>query len=318
MIKYPSIEQFRQVIREVKSRHDFKGKDELGNAIYSHSSDYPTLTFKGTVKLHGTNAGIVKYKDRIAFQSRERELTLTSDNAGFMLTMSNLNLDFLFEHIEFNESIAVYGEWCGGNIQKGVAITGMPKMFVIFGYLVDGFWREIIRANNCKGIYHIDQFPTFSIDIDFNTPESSQNKLIELTISVEQECPVGKSLGVSGIGEGIVFTCVSDPNLKFKSKGEKHSSSKVKILNSVNTEEIESINEFVDYAVTENRLKQGIENLKSNGINLHSKNTGDFIKWIIADIVKEETDTIIKNQIDIKKANGKIAFKAKNWFFNNI
>lgn len=64
MLKYPSIDQFRNVVRIVKTNHDYQGKDEVtGEVIYSHDSPYPTMSFKGTVKLHGTNAGIVKYKD---------------------------------------------------------------------------------------------------------------------------------------------------------------------------------------------------------------------------------------------------------------
>jgi len=76
MKKYNSIEQFRNVIRKVKENHDYQGKDESGNAIYSHTSDYPTIKFRGTVKIHGTNAAVVKYKsdERIEFQSRESSI----------------------------------------------------------------------------------------------------------------------------------------------------------------------------------------------------------------------------------------------------
>ena len=78
MIKYPSIEQFRNVIRTVKERHDYQGKSENGEPIYQHVSPYPVIKFTGTVKLHGTNAGIVLCKDgTMSFQSRERQLTLS-------------------------------------------------------------------------------------------------------------------------------------------------------------------------------------------------------------------------------------------------
>lgn len=322
MKKYPSIEQFRNVIRTVKSKHDFQGKDDNGDAIYKHLSDYPTLTFEGTVKLHGTNAAIVQYKDRREYQSRERVLSLEQDNAGFMLYMSGLKLDYLFKDIPFNDYIAIYGEWCGGNIQKGVAITGLPKMFVIFGYLVDDIWVDIPNIE-CgysihAGIYNVDRFPTFTVDIDFNQPEAIQNELIRLTIAVEEKCPVGAYFNVEGIGEGIVFTCTTDPTLKFKSKGEKHSASKVKVLNTVNTEELESIREFVEYSCTLNRMEQGLQYLRDNGFPIHQTAIGDFIRWIVTDILKEESDTIINNQIDIKKAKGQIAFKAKQWFINQI
>ena len=317
MKKYPSIEQFRNIIKKVRLQHDYQGV-ENDEPVYHHKTPYPVLKFKGTVKLHGTNAAIVKYKDKIEYQSRERILTLNSDNAGFMLNMASKELDFLFEDIEFKEYIAIYGEWCGGNIQSGVALTQLPKMFVIFGYLVDDIWVDIFRHESKYYIYHIDQFPTYLVDIDFNQPELIQNKLIDLTLDVEKQCPVAKNFGIEGIGEGIVFTCVNNAELKFKSKGEKHSISKVKVLNSVNEEEINSINEFVDYSVSENRLKQGLDYLKEQDLELHQKNTGLFLSWIFKDIEKEEFDTIIKNQLDIKKINSVGAKKARTWFFNNI
>lgn len=320
MLKYPSIEQFRSVIRTVKHNHDYKGKDDDGNPIYSHDSPYPTLAFKGTVKLHGTNAAVVKYKDNdsLVFQSRERELSLTSDNAGFMLNMSGKELSFLFDGIDFENHIAIYGEWCGGNIQKGVALTQLPKMFVIFGIKVDDKWIDIVRHDNEQSIYHIEQFPVFMVNIDFNNPELIQNTLLELTMKVEELCPVGKQLGVEGIGEGIVFTSIDNPDLKFKSKGEKHSISKVKVLNSINEEELNSINEFVEYSVTENRLKQGLDYMKENNIEISQKNTGEYLRWIVNDIIKEESDVIVANKIDLKKANSKISQKAREFYFNNI
>lgn len=319
MLKYNSIEQFRNVIRKVKENHDYQGKNELGEAIYSHITPYPTLKFKGTVKVHGTNAGIVLHKNgQIDFQSRERVLSLEQDNAGFMLAMMGKDLNFLFENVQFNDYIAVYGEWSGGNIQKGVAINGLPKMFIIFGYKVDGIWMDVRPQNNEENIYHITQFPTYEIDIDFNNPELSQNKLIELTITVEDECPVGKFFGVSGIGEGIVWTNIDNEDFKFKSKGEKHSASKVKTLNAVDVESLEGLKEFVDLAVTENRLEQGLQYLTEMGFSLESKSTGEFLSWVVKDVIKEETDTIIKNQFDVKKVKSVVSAKARMWFLNRV
>lgn len=322
MIQYPKIEQFRNVVKEARLRTDYAGKDKQGRPVYLNVADYPTLPFVGTVKLHGTNAAVVKYKDRIEYQSRSRVLSLTSDNAGFMLAMSAKNLKLLFEGIEFKESVAIFGEWCGSGIQKGVAVSELPKMFVIFGVQVDGIWVDIYPQDNEQGIYNIVQFPTYPIDINFNAPELAQNKLLELTLDVEKECPVGAYFGVSGVGEGIVFRCVSeDPKyrgLQFKSKGEKHSVTKVKTLNPVDTEAIESMNEFVEYAVTENRLKQGLDYIQEQGLPIDQKSTGDFLRWVVNDVIKEEGDTIIKNQLDPKKLNGLISKKARTWYFNNF
>lgn len=317
MIKFPSIEQFRNVIRDVRTNHDYQGKDEQDQPIYLHSSPYPVLEFRGTVKLHGTNGAIVKYPDRIEFQSRERVLSLTSDNAGFMLNMSGKNLGFLFTGLGFTDHIAVYGEWCGQGIQAGVAISQVPKMFVVFAYKIDGEWINIQRSDPEQGIYDINSFPTFRMKIDFNSPESAQNALIDLTNQVEAECPVGKHFGVSGIGEGIVWT-TADRRYIFKVKGEKHSSSKVKTLAEVDVELIESLNAFVDYALTESRLQQGLMKLQEMGKEVSQKSTGDYLRWIVGDIMKEEEDTIVKNGFDPKKLNPIISNKARQWFFNNL
>lgn len=319
MEKFPSIDQFRNVIRELKINHDYQGKDENGEPLYPHSEPYPTILFEGTVKLHGTNAGIVKYPDKIEFQSRERVLTLAQDNAGFMLSLSSKNIDKLFEGIEFKNYAAIYGEWCGQGIQSGVALSQLPKMFVIFGVKVDDVWISYFKSIPEENIFNIQDFPKFQIEVDFNNPELVQNKLIELTENVEKECPVGKHFGVSGIGEGIVWTSFyKDKVYRFKTKGEKHSSSKVKTLASVNVDELNSINEFVDYSLTDSRLNQGISVLKEQGLPINQSSTGEFLRWIIGDIVKEESDTIISNQIDMKKANPAISKEARLWYFNNL
>lgn len=325
MKKYPSIEQYRNIIKKVRINHDYQGNDEQGNPIYQHLTNYPKLQFKGTVKLHGTNAGIVKYiNNSIIYQSRERELSLQQDNAGFMLNMSNVDFSEIFDKFEFKEYVAIYGEWCGSNIQKGVALAELPKIFVIFGIKVDDKWINLENLNfnselfNKQNVYIIEQFPTYNVEIDFENPELIQNTLIDLTIKVEEECPVGKYFNISGIGEGIVFTSTDYPDLKFKSKGEKHSVSKVKILNSVNEEELNSLNEFVEYSVTENRLNQALQNIKDTNIEVNQKLTGEFLKYICNDILKEESDVLIKNQIEWKKVASLVANKSRIWFFNNL
>ena len=126
MKTFTEIGQFRNVVREVRSHCDYQGRDVNGDAIYQHSAPYPTLTFRGTVKLHGTNSAIVLYKQsdfvdgdqyHFEFQSRENVLSLDGneplDNAGFMRTMETKAYRNLFEDINFNQSCAIYGEWCG-------------------------------------------------------------------------------------------------------------------------------------------------------------------------------------------------------------
>jgi len=328
MKKFTEIGQFRQAIREIKSHCDYQGKDDNGDAIYVHDKPYPILKFRGTIKLHGTNSAIALYRDSdgnqaYRFQSRERELSLDFDNSGFLREMLKKDYSKLFDGIQFNESCVIYGEWCGNNIQRGVAITGLPKMFVIFAVRIDDVYQEM---NNFKhlmipeqNIYNILQFKTYEINIDINQPELVQNDIIDMTLEVENECPVGKYFGVIGVGEGIVFEHNSTlGRYVFKSKGIKHSSSKVKTISAVDVEAIQNINEFVEYAVTENRLAQGIDKMKEMGIALEMKSTGDYLRWVYNDVVKEESDTMNENGIDAKKVGSAISAKAKQYWLNYL
>lgn len=332
MYRFPSINQFRNVVQHVREHAAFLGLDEQGKAIYNPAPVFPKLTFTGTVKLHGTNAAIVYDERGYTFQSRERVLTREADNAGFMAHMEQhlLPVSVLFQRIaELNnhntvaiDTIVVYGEWCGGNIQKGVAITGLPKMFVIFAVQINDQWVETPDISCPEAsIYSIKQYLDYTVDIDFEHPEEAQNQLAKLTEVVEACCPVGKAFGVEGVGEGIVWRCVSDPSSKywFKVKGKKHSASKVKTLASVDVEAVTQINEFVAMAVTEARLEQALHNLINEQLKPFTMSSmGDFIRWVHQDVLKEEADTLQASGIDYKKLGSPIALAARRWFITKL
>jgi hypothetical protein len=349
MIKFPSIEQFRNVIRAVQNKAQWDGRDENGDPKFNRNAAIPTLKFRGAVKLHGTNAGIVfdNKADTIGYQSRERELTVTSDNAGFALYMESKKeiLKSMVAKIEARlnpgepehnpDKVVVFGEWCGGNIQKGIAISGLPKMFVIFG--IKFFWGEgedarsqwidieLVKdiVSHDDKIFNVLEFGSYEVEIDFSKPELIQNKLIELTIAVEELCPAGKFFGNEGVGEGIVWTCREpgfySSDFWFKVKGEKHSASKVKVLAAVDVEAIKAVDDFVEMAVTEARLEQGLQNLVNEQLKpFEMQSMGDFIRWVFNDVVKEEMDTIVASQMDPKKLGGPIATKSRKWFIDKF
>lgn len=324
MIRYNDINQFRNLIKEIREHQDFAGKDENKKPIFIHTCDYPILSFEGTVKLNGTNAAIVKYKNgEYKFQSRERELSLDFDNDNFMKEMSNKDYQKLFDKIQFNDYTVIFGEWCGKGIQKGMAINQLPRMFVIFDINIDGQYQDIkdysFIQDNENGIYNIMQFKTFNITIDFNNPEKSVEELTKYTNEVAEECPVGKYFGVSGFGEGIVWKCCDNgQRYIFKTKNEKYKVSKEKNTVSIEPEVMENIKNFIEYAVTENRLKQGLDKLTELGLPISIESTGNYIKWVVNDILKEEKDVLIKNNIEIKKINKYISEKVKKYWFSCI
>lgn len=315
MIKYPSTGQFRNVVKSVKETADY------------HAVEYPTLIFTGTVKLHGTNASISCSNGVLTPQSKKCELSLAKDNAGFAAFAGRKEVVELIRTLDFQllnrgiiDTFTVFGEWCGPGIQKGVGINKIEeKIWVVFGIKVtptsgSSYWIDVPDLVDTPRVYDIRDFGVFSIDIDFNNPGVTQNVLIALTEEVERECPVAKALGVSGVGEGIVWTHLSvGERYCFKVKGDKHSSSKVKKLAEVDVEKLNSIAEFVDYAVTENRLQQMADEVIFGDFD--RKNLGKFIKAVSTDVIKEESDTLVAADLCMRDVGGMLSKKARTWFF---
>jgi len=60
----------------------------------------------------------------------------------------------------------------------------------------------------------------------------------------------------------------------------------------VDIEKVNSINEFVEKVVTDNRLNQGLEYLKEQHLDFEVKNLGTFFKWVAEDSIREEEEDI--------------------------
>ena len=341
-ISFPSVEQFRNIIGNINRSYNFVGLDDKGEAIYDVTLPKPKLTFTGTIKLHGTNAGVCyNAEDGLWAQSRENIITPESDNNGFAFFVETNKDTFLslMDQILVSTNIdlktntySIYGEWCGGNIQKGVGICNLPKSFFIFGVKitphVDPNDLEAVKKNPAywvdhsylkspeHKIYNIDDYEKYTMEIDFNMPQLVQNQLSDITLKVEEECPVAKAFGFSGVGEGVVWSCeLKGVVHRFKVKGVKHSASKVKTLANVDVEKLNSIKEFVDYAVTESRFNQAIEKVFGSKEAMDVKKMGDFIRWIVTDVIKEESDTMASNGIEPKDVNKYVSAKAREMFF---
>lgn len=327
MSKYPSIDQFRHVIRNIRDTCSFKG------------TELPTIHYQGTVKLHGTNAGIRVYKDgRVEYLSRNRVLSSESDNAGFMNHFKDRNeitdLAKLMMGQEGFEHLTYYGEWVGPGIQKGVAISEIPqKTFFLFGvqdpngFAVDPNTLNIEYVENdwfenSPDIYTIFQFKTFQKLIDFNKPEYIHNELAELTMEVEAECPVAKHFGISGIGEGIVWKPLdanwNDPKYWFKTKGDKHSVSKVHKIVEIDAEAIYNRDKLIEAICTENRLEQGIQVHKELGHSFEMRDIGLYLRWVFNDIIKEERDRIEASGFTQKELSKGISDVAKRHYIKAI
>ena len=327
---FSKIGQFRTMITNVRQTCKY---NEL---------PLPTLKLTGTVKLHGTNGMVAEIGDEIVAGSRKQLLSITKDNHGFCQFVLGHDETFksvfkqIHEQVDVPEgySIRLYGEWAGSGIQSGVAISQLPKQFFIFAIrltkndvaaddITD--YTKHVNLDDVKLviendlIHMINDFKTYELDVDFSRPELAQQQIHDWVMEVEEECPVAKHFGVSGLGEGIVFICeFQGQRLLMKAKGEKHSVSKVKTIAAVDIEKVNTVNEFVDYAVTDNRLQQGIDEVFGED-ELDIRKMSDYLRWVFNDVVTEEIDTITENGLDAKKDIGKaISTKARNYFMKKF
>lgn len=327
-------------MEQLKNRCYYVGSDEEGNPIYDYTRELPKVNFNGTVKIHGTNASVAERNDIRWFQSRNNLITPDNDNAGFAYFSEQKKDVFtaIFEKIysEYGKKedyrYVIFGEWFGNGIQNGVAVCQLSKRFAIFDIVIANdddsdvyhcppdFIKEITDEEN--GIYNIYQFKTFDLEVDPNFPEIAAGIINNLVNEVEEKCPVGEHFGVSGIGEGIVWSLYLDNNsrvLRFKTKGEKHSVTKVrsaKQLVKCTPEEIQSMQDFVEYAVTENRLNQGLQEVCNNSPT--NSDIGNFVQWVKNDVIREELDTLVSNNMNIKRIAGLIQEKARKFILDKI
>ncbi|CAF4673939.1 unnamed protein product [Rotaria sp. Silwood1] len=293
MISYPETLQFRQAITDANN-YACPSSD-------GHGKQLPVLNFIGTIKLHGVNAAIGYQKGSGYWcQSRNRVITPNNDHAGFAQHIYPIADEFFIahvlpdcptirEHYQYGDRIVIYGEWCGGNIQPNVAISGLPTMFVIFKVKIVNqlaktktnidtknqeqqqkrsrtYWLDPKEWTNIiwheRSIYNIFDFPTYTIEIDFNNPELSQDTLTRITEQVEQQCPVGVHFNRIGIGEGVVWTEWTNTggNLTFKVKGREHLVTQAKALVSIRVTKLTNIDEFIDCTMNGHMIRDDVSN----------------------------------------------------------
>lgn len=304
---FPKIYQMRQAVKNLR-------KMAMNRAVQQ-------ISFHGTPKIHGTNAGIVVANGKVTAQSRTRSLTPDNDNYQFA-TFVDQHADLLARVLPDN--VVYYGEWCGNGIQKNVAVSQLSRRLVIFAArtLDDRVWHRPAELINdvqrrvladCN-IFTIDMFPSYSVDVDVDCPSSAVEEIEKIVERVEQQCPVGLFFGVDGVGEGVVWTPMddelfNDTDLWFKTKGDKHQATKTKQKIELDPLIVSTRQEFVQSVVTDVRLKQAADYVREIHGTCSVKHTADFLRWIAHDIQTEERDTMEANDIawkDVAKAiNGR-------------
>ena len=339
-IDFGEIKQFRNVVRNVQDSAQYI-KTEDGIAIFDRNVKFPVIKAYATEKIHGTNAAVCYSNvDGFWVQGRNSIITTEKDNAGCAFAVyanKEAWLDILIDLAIKNKIdldryiVSVFFEWCGGNIQKKSAVSGLDKLAIIFAHfkvshiessdIEQARWFETDGMDSEEdNIFNISNFDTWAFEIDFNKPQFSIDEFLKVVEVVENSSPVGNSFDKDNIGEGIVVTFKYKGGLlRFKVKGDKHANSKVKKLKPVDLVKEQKKIDFVNLVCIPIRLEQawqttfGIEDQ-----NPDIKETGTFLRNVIKDIMKEETDILVEMGLEPKEVNGMISKQARTWFMEQL
>lgn len=314
-ISWPSIESFYNILKNIRRYPELM-------------EDKSAITYRGKIKLHGTNAAIQIVDGEVAAQSRNSIITPLKDNAGFASWVHSTKSHWL----KVRNNMIIYGEWSGPGVQKGVAISNIPeKIFAIFA-AKDLTNSELITEPSeleslVAGIPRTYVLPWHSEEhsISWFDDVSVQSVVDKINGEVElvEKCDpwVKSTFGVEGIGEGLVYYPTnieakrgsrSFSDYGFKAKGEAHRVTKSDTAIRPRAPAAAGIDEFVELLVTEARLEQGVSEL--GGVDI--KNTGKFMGWVSKDVLKESESELEESKLqwaDVSKAVGN---KARNWYIN--
>ena len=317
MQKWPSIERLPHVAHKLKD-----------------VEPTPKITYRGKIKLHGTNAGVQILPDgTVAAQKRSAVITPQKDNVGFA-TWVNQNIDY-FTQLASEENLTIFGEWCGPGINKNTAISQIErKILAVFALQYGGLNGRLakleVRPEKIQALLpeHPDIFvlPYYgeAILLDFGhekTLESAIAKINDMVNEVEQTDPwVKQTFAQEGIGEGLVFypeaaglvEKLSYSELLFKAKGEKHRNVKSKKAAAINEEIPINVSEFVEMFVTIPRLEQGVQEACDGEFQIEK--IGQFLRWFAADVQKESVLEMAKAGVTWKQINKAVMQGARNWY----
>lgn len=334
-VKFPSIEKFSDVNALVKRRYVVE--------------DRPTITYRGKVKLHGTNAGIrVDPDGTITCLKRTGVCNVQNDNAGFanwVETIKDHLTPMVFHRSEFQKtgelktigfeglSYIIYGEWAGPGIQKKVAVSSIEKKsFFPFAVYLPESTEWIVEPSNIE--YFTNNVPdtyvvpwgTEEFLVDFRLQSSMEaftstvGNLVEICDKVDPY--IKDRFGIEGIGEGYVFyplyplssaTLVNHDYI-FKAKGKSHTVAAHEATNRIQIDPtiLEGVAAFAKEFVTPARCEQGL-NEACGGEAVMTK-IGAFMAWIGPDVKKESVNELEASGLEWKNVAKAVNQQARDWF----
>lgn len=282
--------------------------ERLGNDEVAGILDGDVYVFP---KIDGTNSSVWIGEDcKLRFASRNRELSIDNDNAGFMAkTMHDANIgNLLLTH----RNLRLYGEWLVPHSLKAYDEKAWNKFYVfdVFDDVTQTFmpYNEYSTLLNTYGIEYI---PAMGHGMNPN-----QDSIIRF---LDQNHYLLKD-GYDGVGEGVVIK-----NYGFKNKFGRTTWAKIvtnefkaKHAKEMGPNEIKNIETheylFALQFVTASLVEKTVEKIKEARGEWNSRMIPQLLGTVFHDVVVEDTWTYLK-----KNKNVVINFKElERWVITQI
>lgn len=318
-------------------------KNAYGHIMRNIPQDHGPCYVSGTVKIHGTNAGVARIDGKLVPYSRTRIISAESDNYDFAKFVLANEAWF---HAAFDELadflpempgsfLVIYGEYAGPSVQTTVALSRLThRMFFPFAATVatgdeEPYYltKTPFLFSNVPASPNIFPIPTLHERyVNFHDASQVRDFLAEvetLTEAVDKQCPIALALGIYGNGEGIVWEIRyklqkmsgwDARQIFFKSKGHSHRRAGEKKLQLTDPGVSLQINEFVQEVLSEDRLVQCADFLRADDVVIDIRATGAFLKHINVDVTRECAAEITEAGFDSKLVARYISAAAAKWY----
>jgi len=245
-------------------------------------------------KIHGTSAHISYKGGRVSFFAGG------SKYEDFVKLFNEEDLKKkLDEMIDGTTSVHVYGEAYGGNMQKMRETYGNELKFVAFEVKIGDLWLNVPKAEQFVKELGLDFVPYVRI--------STNMKEIDEALYTPSVQALKNGIQEEKMREGIVLRpieeVVKNNGKRVIAKHKRPEFAETKTPRTMDADKLKVLSEADAIAsewATEMRLTHVLDNFPNPSI----ENTGEVIKAMLADILKESTGEIVDSK-EARKAIGK-------------
>lgn len=241
--------------------------------------------------------------------------------------------------------ITVYGEWAGQGVQGRTPVARLPLAWYPFAIRFSDFesdnsdkpiWTEFEFQQACVTrfveafelptlVRSIFAYPTVALTVNSREPQQTLDAVELLVAPLESQCPFATLHGLEGAGEGWVFRPTGPLGINarywFKAKTAAHEERRNRAqreLSPAQQAQQAVIDQLVQGNVNEARLMRAVRLLEERSVLVDKAATPDFLRALVADVIKDNLELIEQQGLDKKALFPAISKAGVVWFHRYV